>query len=202
MLVLALDTSATFVSVALLNEKQVFAVEEEDMERGQAEALMPMIRSVLVRARMKMSDINAIAVTVGPGSFTGVRIGLAAARGFGLALNIPVYGVTCFEAWAYHISRPCTVVLDSKRGDYFVQSFDADNKSIGAPLIQNTEDLKKKLPFSAVGTAAVSLSEEIGCDVLYKISPISVAVGRIALSRFDNPLLPKPLYMRDADVTL
>ena len=202
MLILALDTSATFVSVALLNEKQVFAIAEEEMERGQAEALMPMIDGVMAQAHKKMSDIDAIAVTVGPGSFTGVRIGLAAARAFGLALNVPVYGVTCFEAWSYHLGQNCKVVLDSKRDDYFVQTFDANDNAMDEPSIQSFEQLKEQLPFAAVGTGALALSDQIGCDVIYKISPIAVAVGRIALSRCDNPMSPTPLYMREADVTV
>ena len=202
MLVLALDTSATFVSVALLNEKQVFAIAEEEMERGQAEALMPMIEGIMAQAHKKMSDIDAVAVTVGPGSFTGVRIGLAAARAFGLALNVPVYGVTCFEAWSYHLGRNCKVILDSKRDDYFVQTFDEMDNAVDDPSIQSAEQLKTQLPFAAIGTGALTLSDEIGCEVIYKISPIAIAVGKIALSRCDNPLPATPLYMREADVTI
>ena len=202
MLILALDTSANFVSVALLDEVKVFSVVEEEMQRGQAEALMPMIKGVVEHAHKQMSDIDGIAVTVGPGSFTGVRIGLAAARAFGLALNIPVFGVTCFEAWSYCLGQPVIVVLDSKRDDYFVQSFDVSGMEIDLPSIKDAQQLKEMLPFNAVGTGALKLSEEIGCKVVYRISPISVAVGRIALSRLNNPLLPEPLYMRPADVTI
>jgi tRNA threonylcarbamoyladenosine biosynthesis protein TsaB len=202
MLILALDTSANFVSIALLDEVKVLAVEEEEMQRGQAETLMPMIKGVLEQAHQQMSDVDGIAVTVGPGSFTGVRIGLAAARAFGLALNIPVFGVTCFEAWSYRLEQSVTVVLDSKRDDYFVQSFDVSGVALDAPSIKNTQQLKEMLPFNAVGTGALKLNEEIGCKVVYRISPISIAVGRIALSRLNNPVLPEPLYMRPADVTI
>ncbi len=202
MLVLALDTSANFVSIALLNETNVLAMSEEEMERGQAEALMPMIENVLQQAHKTMADIQAIAVTVGPGSFTGVRIGLAAARAFGLALNVPVYGVTCFEAWAFGLARACAVVLDSKRDDYFVQRFDEKGMPITQPAILSADALKEKMPFAAIGTGALALSDEIGCEVIFKISPIAVAVGRIALSRMEKPLPPNPMYMRDADVTL
>ncbi|MBE6450083.1 MAG: tRNA (adenosine(37)-N6)-threonylcarbamoyltransferase complex dimerization subunit type 1 TsaB [Alphaproteobacteria bacterium] len=202
MLVLSLDTSANFVSVAVLDEVRVFAVTEEEMQRGQAEALIPMIKGVVEQAHKQMSDIDAIAVTVGPGSFTGVRIGLAAARAFGLALNVPVFGVTCFEAWSYHLGQPATVVLDSKRDDYFIQSFDVSGLVLDEPSIKNTEQLKELLPFNAVGTGALKLAEEIGCNVIYKISPISIAIGRIALARLNNPMPPEPLYMRPADVTI
>ena len=92
----------------------------------------------------------------------------------------------------------------NKKLDRSLRCFSARNQceNDNEAMEKGNEDLKQKLPFSAVGTAALSLAEEIGCEVLYKISPISVAVGRIALSRLGNPLLPNPLYMRDADVTL
>lgn len=202
MLILALDTSANFVSIALLDESRVLAIAEEEMERGQAEALMPMIQNVMQQAHKTMQDVQGIAVTVGPGSFTGVRIGLATARAFGLALHIPVYGVTCFEAWAYHLGRPCTVVLDSKRDDYFVQSFDGEDKPLNLPAIKSSAQLKTEMPFEAIGTGAETLSDEIGCKTIFKLSPIALAAGRIALSRLNKPLPPEPFYMRDADVTL
>ncbi|MBO5996958.1 MAG: tRNA (adenosine(37)-N6)-threonylcarbamoyltransferase complex dimerization subunit type 1 TsaB [Alphaproteobacteria bacterium] len=202
MLLLALDTSANFVSVALVNEDRTCAYLEEEMERGQAEALMTLIENVLKKAQKTMADIDGVAVTVGPGSFTGVRIGLAAARAFGLALKVPVYGVTCFEAWAYHLGRDCMVVLDSKRDDYFVQSFNVDGNPTSNPEILSADVLKTKLPFLAVGTGAQALSDEIGCQAVVKISPIAVATARIALTRLKNPMPPKPLYMREADVTV
>ncbi|MBR6327331.1 MAG: tRNA (adenosine(37)-N6)-threonylcarbamoyltransferase complex dimerization subunit type 1 TsaB, partial [Alphaproteobacteria bacterium] len=73
MLLLSLDTSANFVSVALVDETRTFAYLEEEMERGQAESLMPMTENVLKKAQKTMADIDGVAVTIGPGSFTGVR---------------------------------------------------------------------------------------------------------------------------------
>ena len=202
MLILALDTSANFVSVALLDEVRVYAFVEEEMERGQAEALIPKIQYILEQSHLSMRDIQGIAVSTGPGSFTGVRIGLACARALGLALNVPVYGVTCFESWSYHLGQPAKVVLDSKRGDFFVQSFDENGCMTDEPAILSVEELKKMLPFKAVGTGAEELSSLIGCENIVKISPTSVAIGRIALSRLENPRPAEPLYMRDADVSI
>ena len=202
MLLLALDTSASFVSVALLDEVRVYAYIDEEMERGQAEALIPKIQYVLEQSHLTMRDIQGIAVSTGPGSFTGVRIGLACARALGLALNVPVYGVSCFEAWSYHLGKPVKVVLDSKRGDFFVQSFDESGNMAEEPAILTAEELKKELPFDAVGTGSEELSKEIGCNNIVKISPTSVAIGRVALSRLDNPKPPIPLYMREADVSI
>ena len=117
MLMLAFDTSASAVSVAVLDEARVWSYQEREMERGHAEALMPMIQAVLDASKVSLKEIGGIAVSLGPGSFTGVRVGLAAARAFALALNVRVYGVTTFEAWAYHVGKPAWIVLDTKRDD-------------------------------------------------------------------------------------
>ena len=110
MVLLAIDTSNRTLSVALLTEKGDIFSKEIQMERGQGEALVPLIRELLAEAKQEIENLNAIAVAVGPGSFTGVRIGLACAKAFGLALNIPVWGVTNLEAEAYGIKA---IKLDS-----------------------------------------------------------------------------------------
>ena len=202
MKILAIDTSSDFISLAVLEDNQALGFVEEQMQRGQAEMLMPMIDALLKKQNLKMKNIEAIAATVGPGSFTGVRIGLATARAFGLALNIPVWGVTCFEAWAFHTAKPCKVVLDSKRDDYFVQAFDAAGKAQSTPALMSTEALKAQLPFAAIGTAADALHDEIGCEVLQKSLPLAAAVGQIAFARKATPVPPEPVYLREADVTI
>lgn len=202
MLILALDTSSSALSVAVLEDEKVLACHEQVMDRGQGEALIPIIAQVLENAQKKPTDITGVAVAVGPGSFTGVRVGLSTARGIGLALNVPVYGVTNFEATAYDIASPVVVTLDTKRGDYFTQSFDENGHPCSEAKTQSDEDLKQCLPFTAVGDGAEKLVQEIGCSVLPKKYPLAVSIGKIALSRVSNPLPPEPLYLRDADVTV
>ena len=202
MLLLALDTSASLVSVALLMGKRNVRFCEQEMERGQGEALIPMIQELFESARLNIKDLTGVAVAVGPGSFTGVRIGIATARAIAMALDIPVYGVTNFEAYSYSILKPITVVLDSKRDDYFVQKFDGNGTAVDVPKIATAKQMKKALPFTAVGSGANKLAGEIGCKVLNKISPTAVSVGRVALERLDHPMPASPLYLREADVTL
>lgn len=202
MFTLAIDTSSNDLSIALLNGNKVVDYLDQTMERGQGEVLLPLIQDLLTRGKIKASDLTAVAVAVGPGSFTGVRVALATARGIGLALDIPVYGVTNFEAAAYGLDRAVTVVLDSKRGDYFTQSFDQTGHPIDAPRIQSSDALKQKLPFTAAGNGAEQLHQEIGCDTLEKKMPTAVAVAHVALSRTDHALAPEPLYLREADVTI
>ncbi len=200
MLLLALDTSGDMVSVALMDNSCVQGAVQESMQRGHAERLMPIIDQVLKEAHVSFKEINAIAVTVGPGSFTGVRVGLAAAKAFGMSLNIPVLGVTCFEAFAFDLFQPVTVVLDTKRGDFFVQKFDAKGKAVSKPIVASADALKKNLPFKAVGSAASRLQKEIGCQLIQGNPQIAVSVGKIALSRLDHPMPAKPMYLREADV--
>ena len=202
MLLLAIDTSASLVSVALLMGKRNVRFCEQEMERGQGEALIPMIQELFESARLNIKDLTGVAVAVGPGSFTGVRIGIATARAIAMALDIPVYGVTNFEAYSYSILKPITVVLDSKRDDYFVQKFDGNGTAVDVPKIATAKQMKKALPFTAVGSGANKLAGEIGCKVLNKISPTAVSVGRVALERLDHPMPASPLYLREADVTL
>ena len=202
MLLLAIDTSSSLVSVALLMGKRNVRFREQEMERGQGEALIPMIQELFESAHLTMKDLTGVAVAVGPGSFTGVRIGIATARAIAMALNIPVYGVTNFEAYSYSLLKPVTVVLDSKRDDYFVQKFDVNGVAVDAPKIATGKQLKKALPFVVVGSGANKLAGEIGCKVLNKISPTAVSVGRVALTRLDHPMPASPLYLREADVTV
>ncbi len=202
MLLLALDTSADRVSIALLDEDKVWGFIQEEMERGHAESLMPMLARLLENTHMTLKEIDGIAVSVGPGSFTGVRVGLAAARAFGLALKIPVYGVTCFESVAFAIHKPVAVVLDTKRDDYYAAFFDEHGNIVTQPAVMTANQLRERLPFTAVGSGALRLSEEIGCPIIQKISPVAVSIGKVALSRLDAPLAPDPLYLREADVTL
>ncbi len=203
MTVLALDTAAAKVSLALMDGDVTVIADERAMERGQGEALFPMIQALEMQTGLDLSTIDAVAVCVGPGSFTGVRIALAAARGIGLALNVPVWGVTSLEAAAFGANEPVIAVLDTKRGDYFVQSFDANGCATDEPTIATADELKCRLPFVAVGSAAEQLADEIGCAVKAPVCTVAEAVGRIAWTRRDAEALPpEPLYLRDADVTV
>lgn len=202
MIILSLETASNILSVALLKDGQILIHHDEYMERGQGEALIPLIESLFKKVQIDISQLNAVAVGIGPGSFTGVRIGLAAARGIGMSLDIPVYGVTGFEAFSLETDCPVIVVLDTKRGDYYTQLFNKSMQPMSVPVIQTAEQLKKYLPFCAAGEAAQKLSMEIGCSVLPMPDSLAVQVAKVALMRLDNPLPPEPLYLREADVTV
>jgi len=136
MTLLAVDCATNACSAALWLDGRAGPRRYQAMRRGHAEALMPMVRAVMDEAGLAFADLDAIAVTTGPGAFTGIRIGLAAARGFSLAANVPVLGVTTLEAVAAAHDpggAHLLVALDSKRDDVYVQLFDPYGAARSAP---------------------------------------------------------------------
>lgn len=202
MVLLAIESSSSSVSVAILSEEKILGFKWEKMERGQGEALIPLIQELFQETGLDIQKITAVAVGVGPGSFTGVRVALSTARAIGLALNVPVMGVTNFEIAAFDLPKPLTVVLDTKRGDYYTQFLDETGNVIGEAVVLDNDALKKRLPFVAVGDGAEKLKEEIGCAVLEQLNAPAVCVGKIALKRLNHPLPAEPFYLRGADVSL
>ena len=122
-LVLGFDTSAAHCAAALVSGDRVLAQAHEDMPRGQAERLMPMLVDVLAQGGAAWSSLCAIGVGIGPGNFTGIRISVAAARGLSLGLGVPAIGVSVLDARAHDLPRPLTVVEDARRGIVYVQHF-------------------------------------------------------------------------------
>src|SRR5262249_16832657 len=128
MRVLAIDTALAACSVAVFDSdtSEALASETQPMVRGHAEALMPMIAGVMDQARIEFSDIDRVAVTTGPGSFTGMRVGISAARGIALAAGKPAIGLTTLAAYAAPLlanddSTPVAVVIDARHEQVYLQ---------------------------------------------------------------------------------
>lgn len=155
-LILAFDTAARACSVALARDDKVLFRAKEKRERGHAEVLLPMVRQVMAEAGKAFSDLDAIAVTVGPGTFTGIRIGVAAARGLALAAGKPVVPLTTMEVLAANAyengasATPTLAVLDARRGGVYWQLFSAD----GGPLTNPAVDEPKYIPKLLAGLNA------------------------------------------------
>ena len=173
-MILAIDTSAGQCAVAL-SGANVQASRVTPMSRGHADALFPMIDEVLAECSVGYEDLTRIAVCVGPGSFTGLRAGIAAARGLALGRGIPAIGITRFEAIAATKDAPCTVRIPGRRETVFAQDFDASGNAASAPRIET-------------GTAVEEMAD-----------PTRIAA--LARDR-DASERPAPLYMRDADAAL
>ncbi|MGF1610403.1 MAG: tRNA (adenosine(37)-N6)-threonylcarbamoyltransferase complex dimerization subunit type 1 TsaB, partial [Kiloniellales bacterium] len=150
--ILALDAAGTACSAAVWAEGRVVAQRLEVMQRGQSERLLPLVEAVMAEAGLAYAALDAVAVSRGPGGFTGVRIGLAAARGLALAWGLPLIGVTNFEALAAAVpaaelaDRTLAVLLDSKRAEVYAQAFAPDRRPLGEPGLIVPALLDGRLP--------------------------------------------------------
>lgn len=212
MKLLAFDAASSACSAALLVDGQIAAERFEAMERGQAEVLVPMIADVMALADVEMEDVSAIAVTIGPGAFTGVRIGLAAARGLALARAIPCVGLTTFEAVAWPAKaglrgdEMLIAAIESKRAEIFLQVFDRDMKPLSEPFAENPENACRLLPQGALllaGDGAQRLEKYLEGRGRLSSSgpPRAAAFALFAAERMAQattmPL--RPFYMRPPD---
>lgn len=217
MKILAIDTSHGVCSVAI-SDGDVIIAEKTDLEpTKQAERLLPTINQLLLDNKISYSELAAIAADIGPGSFTGVRIGLAAARGIALAAKLPLIGVTSLEALAYEArlensDAAILAVLDARRGQVYVQDFYKNHES--EPLMLEYADVASKYTsqqFTIVGDGASLIEphmQQSGANYSiiegYTI-PNASAVAKAAFDKFKHgnfSVNPAPLYIRPPDAKL
>lgn len=215
MKVLGLDTATSGCSAAVWDGGRVTARRAEPMARGQAEALVPMVQAVLADAGVAVDALDRIAVTVGPGAFTGLRIALAAARGFALAAGLPIVGLTTFDAVAHALpeaerrGKRVLVAIDSRRAEPFLQLFDEDLIPIGDPALLEPAAVADWLPAGPLlvaGDAAVLLAPVLADrpDTAFAAGPglpDAAVVADLGARRAEG-LPAQPLYLRAPDVTL
>lgn len=214
MITLAFDCSTQSCSVAVLADDVILAWRCAAMERGQSEALMPMVVETLADAGVVWTDLGLLGVTVGPGTFTGIRIGLAAARGMALASGLPIAGVGTLEVLAQGVAEPerrgrtLLVTVDSKRADLFCQAFGSDLVALGEPFAASAARALDRVtgPVLLAGGAAHLVAKAHPQAILANAAtlPDARAVARLAAARFAAGLaLPaQPLYLRPPDVTM
>jgi tRNA threonylcarbamoyladenosine biosynthesis protein TsaB len=210
-LVLAFDCAVTGLSVAVLRDGAPLASYRAE-GRDQAATLLPAIAATLERAGVARKDLSLIAATVGPGSFTGVRVGLAAARGLAVALGVPLAGVTTTAtllAQAEASDRLAVAAIDSHLGDWFCALGEGDR----APFLASTKALAERLagrPCRIVSPQAEVLAPALGNAVAQPALPDAVTIARLALAdgaerwrdRNRAEGLPRPLYLRGVNITL
>jgi tRNA threonylcarbamoyladenosine biosynthesis protein TsaB len=198
MRILAIDTALAACSVAVWQDGRTLAAERRTMARGQAEAVVPMAQAIMAQAGVAYRDLDRFAVTVGPGSFTGIRVGLAAARGLALASGKPVIGVTTLEALAS--GGAALAAIDARRGEVYAQRFGADPTGPALMPIAEASALATGHG-SAVGDGAPLLTLPPGWRVLDITLPDPAAVAAIAATRPVPAQPPGPLYLRAPDAT-
>lgn len=184
-IILAIDTAAPRLQLALLLGDGRTDISVDEIATGHAELIFGRIADLLERNGLGYADLGRVVTTTGPGSFTGLRIGLSAARGIGLARGIPVVGVSSLVALSLGATGPATVLLDAKRGEAYFQTFAGP----GQPATQG--DL---LPM-AIAQAAIVPGTTLMTSPFIDIAALA-RFGAV-LDPAGNP--PEPNYIRDAD---
>jgi len=212
--VLAIDSAMEGCGVAVL-QGAVSATRSLPMARGQSEHLIPMVRDCMEEAGLGYNALEAVCVTIGPGAFTGLRIGLSAAKAFGLSLAIPVYGITTLQLLALEFSarsagRSCAVIIETKRTDFYMQRFDERGAALCPPVAVEGADVLALLERGDVllgdgvrrfcETAHADFAVEAGFvlpDILLAARLLCDPARRAAFMTEDL----SPVYLRPPDVS-
>ncbi|CAN5155706.1 tRNA (adenosine(37)-N6)-threonylcarbamoyltransferase complex dimerization subunit type 1 TsaB [soil metagenome] len=203
--ILAIDTCLAACSIAVLDGDAVRAACSEPMTRGHQERIAVLAREVAAEAGVKFAELNRIAVTVGPGSFTGLRVGLSFAKGLATALSIPCVGINSLEALAASAGARGFVagVLDAKMGQVYLQVFDG-GKALMAPdaleigvAAARLAELYSGGPATLIGSGAPLIADVLPeATVLTPAYADPVAIARLAAARPAPAHSPRPLYLR------
>ncbi|MCJ8520417.1 tRNA threonylcarbamoyl adenosine modification protein YeaZ [Pseudorhizobium tarimense] len=208
MIVLAIDTAGADCSAAVFDSGsgQVLAAVTEMIGKGHAERLMAVIDEALAKADRALSDVQRVAVVTGPGSFTGIRVGVAAARGLALALSAECVGVTTLDTLGQgylesNPQAPLVVAMDAKRGELYVQAFAADGSPMTRPAAMPPEeaaDLARSHSAEVVGSGRPLVLQDPAVASVADRFDIST-VARLGAQRSGDGERPKPLYLRGPD---
>jgi tRNA threonylcarbamoyladenosine biosynthesis protein TsaB len=215
MLILAIDTALDACAAGVLDTDagKLIAQESQGMKRGHAEALMPLIARVMKESGIAFAGLDRIAVTTGPGSFTGLRVGLSAARGIALAANKPVVGLTTLTAYAapvvsQNLEQPVISAIDARHDHVYFQVVSGDGNPLIRPRVAPIEEALGASRFGApylVGNAAGILSQRWPTDAPppFKVdaqsAPDIAWVAWIGAAVSPNTAPARPFYLRAPD---
>ena len=215
MRVLAIDTALEACSAAVLDTERggILASESIPMLRGHAEALLPLVSRVMTDAGMEFTALDRVAVTVGPGSFTGLRVGVSAARGIAVAAGKPAVGLTTLAALAApYIAiddmTPLVAAIDARNDQVYMQMFGAAGRSLIQPRVASLRDAVRDAANARarlVGSAAAMMAAAWPASVQpppvvdAARAPIIDWVAHLGAAAAQALSLPKPLYLRAPD---
>ena len=207
MIVLGLDTCLAACSVAVRDGERVLAWRSDVMARGHQERLAPMAERVMAEAGLPFARLERIGVTVGPGSFTGLRVGLAFAKGLASALGVPLAGVSALEALAAEAEGLVFAAVDARRDQVYLQAFE-DGRPLMAPdalelgvAAARVAETAAGRPLTLVGSGAPLLAAAApAARLLAPEGADARLVAAIAAAREPAPV--RPLYLRAPDARL
>jgi tRNA threonylcarbamoyladenosine biosynthesis protein TsaB len=216
MLVLAIDTALAACSAAVLDTEQAMLLASTSlpMARGHAEALMPLVERVMVAAEIGFTALDRIAVTTGPGSFTGLRVGISAARGLALAADKPAVGLTTLSAFAAPLvaearSGPILSAIDARHDQIYFQLVGGDGAMLWRPAIAPIDDVlqasRNHAPLRLAGNAAALLASRWPADAPQPVqidvqgAPDIAWVAWLGAAADPGKSPARPLYLRPPD---
>jgi tRNA threonylcarbamoyladenosine biosynthesis protein TsaB len=208
---LAVNTANTLLSLALTDEGKVLQTFESMETRDQGNLLLRHIRDALDKEKLKFEQLDLLAVVTGPGSFTGIRIGLATMRALSMAAKVPVIGISSFDMFAAPKAGHINLIsIESWREELYFQAIDGSGVEVIPPVNVSPEDFVKKLDginelFVISGDAAEKLRTLLPKAVLSNHHPTATHVAQLAVKSFraaGRAERPLPFYLREADVTV
>jgi tRNA threonylcarbamoyl adenosine modification protein YeaZ len=199
---LAFDTATPLVTVALHDGDRVVAERLSDRPMKHGEQLAPLIEAVLADAGIVRQDLTAIAVGVGPGPFTGLRVGLVTARTLGHVLEIPVYGVCTLDVLAAEavgtgtVTGDFLVATDARRKEVYLASYDAEGRRLEGPVVTRPAEVATEAPVVGAGPALYpdAFPHAAGPD-----RPSAGWLAHVVTGELAEVLDPEPLYLRRPD---
>jgi len=223
--ILAIDSATPVAGLALLKEKSVIREEFVNFKKTHSETLMPMVDQVLRESEIGVQDLDAIAVTIGPGSFTGLRIGLAAAKGLSLASGKPLIGVSTLDVLAHNIAFSDSLIcplLDARKQEVYTAFYDSSGiypLRLTADMACSPEELVNRVQAQAEASARKkvvllgdgfnpyaqffqdALQECLQVPPAHLLLPRAAALGSLAWLRagerdFDDAFTLRPVYVR------
>lgn len=211
MKILAVDTCSSKCSVAIKDgDKTLYSLVKE-MPRGHSEALFPMIEMALKESKLDINDIDAFACTVGPGAFTGIRVGISSTRALSMATKKPAIGVKSADAIVTGFEEqnlPILVALESKRKDVYWQLFDSEKNPITEMSLSLASDVAEQIESEqliVIGDGGVHFKEFLPHATFLEYNhpaPEDICkLAQIALEKNEYEGSCEPLYLRDADVS-
>ena len=206
--ILAVETALGACSVAVLRDEKILAHSFEEMARGHAERLAPMVEESMKAAHTGFSELDRLAVTTGPGTFTGQRVGLAFMRGLRIALKKPLTGITTLEAMAAAAQTPrAAAIHDARREEAYLSLWENGQTVLESEVLPFTaavEKIRSFGPCALTGSGAPAAAQTLGpafqlTDIR---QPDALWVARLALARAISDEAPAPLYLRPPDAKL
>jgi tRNA threonylcarbamoyl adenosine modification protein YeaZ len=201
---LALDTSTRFVSVAVHDEDAVVAAATSDRPMQHGELLAPLLDRVLAEAGAIRQDVTAVAVGVGPGPYTGLRVGLVTARVLGATLGIPVYGVCSLDVLAVRavdggVAEPFLATLDARRKELFWASYDETGQRLDGPHVDRPDDLPRD--GLVVGDGPVRYPDAFRRTAGPEL-PDAATLALVVVEERAELVDPEPIYLRRPDAAV